>query len=151
MLFFSPPDRMRWDYEGKMPHKVVINGSLVWMYTPSRKQVVKRNMTPEEMRRGPATFLSGLGAVEEDFRIQSRPVAAGEAYDLDLFPVSEETSFEKISLTIAPETGLVERISIHHKLGNVTTITFHDFNTKADLTDSVFGWDVPEGTEVVEP
>ncbi|MCJ7500519.1 outer membrane lipoprotein carrier protein LolA, partial [bacterium] len=36
ILFFNPPDRMRWDYGGKRPHAVVINSSRVWIHTPSR-------------------------------------------------------------------------------------------------------------------
>jgi outer membrane lipoprotein-sorting protein len=72
VLSFSPPDRMRWDYGGKRPHAVIINGTRVWIHTPSREQVVVREMTPQEMRKGAATFLSGLDGIEEDFTVQSR-------------------------------------------------------------------------------
>lgn len=147
-LFFSPPDRMRWDYAGDDPHKVVIDGALVWMYTPSRRQAVRRVMTPEEMRHGPATFLSGLDGIEEDFRVQSRP---GDPFSLELFPVSDATSFDQVSLSIDPATGLVERIAIHHKLGNITTITFHDLDPGTVIPGKAYAWDIPDGTEVVEP
>jgi outer membrane lipoprotein-sorting protein len=45
----------------------------------------------------------------------------------------------------------VERIGIHHKLGNITTITFHGIKTGMNLSDDLFEWDIPEGTEVIEP
>ena len=150
-LSFRPPDRMRWDYEGRKPHTVVISGSRVWIHTPSRKQIILRQMTPQEMRRGAATFLTGLDGVEEDFTVQSRPTKAGESIPLDLFPLEDDLPYESISLLVAPATGLLERITIHHKMGNVTTITFQELATGVKLGDSLFAWNVPEGTEVIEP
>ena len=149
-LSFRPPDRMRWDYEGQRPHVFVLNGGKVWMHTPSRNQVIVREMTPEEMRGGAATFLGGLEGIEEDFTVQSRKTAADEAIPLDLFP-TRETPYDKISILVSPGSGLVERLSIHHRLGNVTTITFHDVRTVVELEDKLFEWDIPEGTEIIEP
>ncbi len=151
ILFFSPPDRMRWDYGGKRPHAVVINSTKVWIHTPSRKQIIVRELTPQEMRRGAATFLSGLDGIEEDFTVQSRATGPGESIPLDLFPIEDNLPYDKISILVASESGLVERIAIHHKLGNVTTITFHGIKTGVKLEDQLFEWNVPEGTEVIEP
>jgi len=151
VLSLKPPDRMRWDYKGKRPHSVVINGSLVWIYTPSRNQAIVREMTPGEMRKGAATFLGGLDGVEEDFTVQSKKTAPGEGIPLDLFPIDEDVPYEKLSVLIVPDRGLIERISIHHKLGNLTTITFHDIRTGVKLGDKLFEWDIPEGTEIIEP
>ena len=151
VLSFRPPDRMRWDYGGKRPHTVVINSSKVWIYTPSRKQMIVRNLTPQEMRRGAATFLSGLDGIEEDFTVQSRVTGAGESIPLDLFPLEDNLPYNKISILVASESGLVERIAIYHKLGNITTITFHGMETGVKLEDKLFEWNVPEGTEVIEP
>ncbi len=145
-LSFAPPDRMRWDYRGKRPHQVVLNGSRVWIYTPSRKQIILRQMTSEELRRGAATFLGGLEGVERDFTVQSRRTDPGQSIPLDLFPIEDNLPYDKISLLVAPDSGLVERISIHHKLGNVTTITFHGFKSGMKLSDDLFKWVVPDGT-----
>ena len=151
VLSFRPPDRMRWDYSGKRPHEVVISGSKVWIHTPSRKQVILRKMTPQEMRTGAATLLTGLDGIEEDFTVQSRPTAAGENIPLDLFPLADNLAYDKISILVNPKTGLIERIAIHHKIGNVTTITFHGIQTGVKLQDILFEWNVPKGTEVIEP
>ena len=150
-LSFSPPDRMRWDYGGKRPHAVIINSSKVWIHTPSRKQIIVRELTPQEMRRGAATFLSGLDGIEEDFTVQSRATEPGESIPLDLFPLEDNLPYDKISILVASDSGLVERIAIHHKLGNITTITFHDIKTGMQLEDKLFEWNVPEGTDVIEP
>ncbi len=151
ILSFSPPDRMRWDYGGKRPHAVVINSSKVWIHTPSRKQIIVRELTPREMRRGAATFLSGLDGIEEDFTVQSRATGPGESIPLDLFPLEDNLPYDKISILVASDSGLVERIAIHHKLGNITTITFHGIKAGVKLEDKLFEWNIPEGTEVIEP
>jgi outer membrane lipoprotein carrier protein len=151
VLSFSPPDRMRWDYGGKRPHAVLINSSKVWIHTPSRKQIIVRELTPREMRRGAATFLSGLDGIEEDFTVQSRTSGPGESIPLDLFPLEDNLPYDKISILVASTSGLVERIAIHHKLGNITTITFQGIETGVQLADEIFEWKVPEGTEVIEP
>ena len=151
ILSFSPPDHMRWDYGGKRPHAVIINSSKVWIHTPSRNQIIVRELTPQEMRRGAATFLSGLDGIEEDFTVQSRATRPGESIPLDLFPLEDNLPYDKISILVASDSGLVERIAIHHKLGNITTITFHGIKTGVKLADELFEWNVPEGTEVIEP
>ncbi|UCG39002.1 MAG: outer membrane lipoprotein carrier protein LolA [bacterium] len=150
-LFFSPPGLMRWDYQGRRPHRVVINGNRVWIHTPSRRQVVVREMTPQEMRRGAATFLGGLDGVQEDFDVRPGQADAGSGIPLDLIPREENVPYDRISVLVRPETGLIERIAIHHKIGNVTTITFRDIKTGMDLPERLFKWDIPEGTEVIEP
>ncbi len=148
---FKPPDLLRWDYEGKRPHSVVINGDIVWFYTPSRNQAIVRRMTPAERRKGAATFLGGLDGVEEDFTLQSKKVAPGEGIELDMFPLGENVPYEKLSVLIAPDSGLIERISIYHKLGNVTTTTFYDIKTGVKLGNKRFELNPPEGTEIIEP
>jgi outer membrane lipoprotein carrier protein len=150
-LSFLLPDRMRWDYLGSKPHKVVIDGSLVWIYMPTRHQVVKRKMTREEMRQGAATFLSGLDGLEDEFTVQSGNTRPGGRYSLDLFPVSERTPYDRIRILVAPDTGIIERISIYHRIGNITTITFSEIETNVPLPEELFQWDVPEGTDVIEP
>ncbi len=150
-LYFLLPDRMRWDYLGSKPHKVVIDGSLVWIYMPTRNQVLKKEMTREEMRQGAATFLGGLDGLEDEFTVQSGNTRPGGRYSLDLFPVSGKTPFDRIGILIAPDTGIIERISIHHRIGNITTITFSQIETNLPLPKELFQWDVPVGTEVIEP
>ena len=151
LFSFKPPDQMRWDYGGKRPHTVVLNGSRVWIYTPSRKQVILREMSPQEMRKGAATFLGGLQDIEKDFTVQSRARGSGESFPLDLLPIEDDLPYDKISILVNSESGLVERIAIHHKLGNITTITFHGIKTGIKLDDRLFEWNIPEGTEVIEP
>ena len=151
VLSFLLPDRMRWDYLGEKPHRVVIDDDLVWIYSPSRRQVIRRRMTAEEMRLGAATFLRGLDGLEDDFTIQSGRVRPAGRYALELFPVREATPYEKIGILVSPETGIIERITIFHRIGNITTITFSEIETGVDLPQELFLWDVPEGTEVIEP
>jgi len=151
VLFFTPPDRMKWEYGGKRPHTVGLNGSKVWIYTPSREQAVVQDITSEEMRRGAATFLGGLEEIEEDFTIQSRPTVAGEPIPLEMFPVGEDFPYDRLSVLVQPESGLIERISIFHKLGNITTIAFQDIRTGVSLPADFFEMDFPEGTEIIEP
>lgn len=151
VLFFSPPDRMKWEYGGKRPHTVGLNGSKVWIYTPSREQAVVRDITSEEMRRGAATFMGGLDGIEEDFTIQSRPTPSGEPIPLEMLPVGEDFPYDRLSILVRPESGLIERISIFHKMGNITTIVFKDVRTGVSLPADFYEMDFPEGTEIIEP
>jgi outer membrane lipoprotein-sorting protein len=68
-----------------------------------------------------------------------------------MFPIEDNLPYDKISILVAGDSGLIERISIHHKLGNVTTITFHRIKTGVKLADKLFEWNIPEGTDVIEP
>ena len=150
-LFFLPPDRMRWDYMGKRPHSVIINDDLVWIYTPSRKQIVRRKMSIQEMRMGPATFMRGISGLTKQFDVQSVEESLDGGYLLDLFPKDGQTSYDKIGILVSAKTGLLERIRIHHRLGNLTTIKFSNIKTGVKLSSKLFKWDVPDGVEVIEP
>ncbi len=149
ILSFRPPDKMLWDYQGKTPHRFVVNGDLVWIYTPARKQVVKKKMTLSEMRTGGATFLRGLEGVEQQFDLASAGTDSAGRSLLHLIPRGE-TPYEKIEVTVN-QLGLIDAIKIRHKIGNVTTIAFADIKTGVDLPGLLFAFDVPQGTEVVEP
>ncbi len=151
LMSFMPPGKMRWDYEGKRPHRVVINDNLVWIFTPGRNQVVRREMSLQEMRMGPMTFMRGLEGLEEQFAVYPGKDTLEGKYALDLFPIDERTSYERIGILVSVQTGLLERIRIHHRLGNLTTIEFSDIRTGVKFPDDLFEWDVPEGTEVIEP
>ncbi|MFV1956797.1 MAG: outer membrane lipoprotein carrier protein LolA [bacterium] len=150
-MSFMPPGKMRWDYKGKRPHRVVINDNLVWIYTPGRNQVVRREMSLQEMRIGPMTFMRGLESLEEQFRVYPGSDIHEGKYSLDLFPIDEKTSYERIGILISTQTGLLERIRIHHRLGNLTTIEFSDIRTGVKFPDDLFEWDIPEGTKIIEP
>lgn len=150
-LSFRPPDRMRWDYGGTRPHSVTIAGNRIWIHTPSRNQVIVTEMTPEEMRKGATTFLGGLDGIEEDFMVQAGAADEGVPVPLDLFPLDANVPYDRISVLVSPDSGLINRISISHKMGNVTTITFHETRTGVKLKDRLFAFDVPEGTEIIEP
>lgn len=151
VLSFVLPDRMRWDYQGKKPHRVIIDGSLVWIYMPSRNQVVRRKMTPEEMRQGAGTFLGGIDRLEKDFTVRSGGTGSEGRYVLKLFPKSKKTPYDMIKILVGPDTGIIERITIYHRIGNVTTISFSRIERNVKLSPDLFKWDIPEGTEIVEP
>lgn len=151
VLSFLLPDRMRWDYRGKKPHRVIINGDIVWIYMPGRHQVVRRKMTPEEMRQGAGTFLGGIDRLEKDFTVRSGGMGPEGRYALVLFPKSKKTSYDRIEIFVEPDTGVIERITIHHRIGNVTTISFAGIERNVKLSPDLFKWDIPKGTEVIEP
>ncbi len=151
-LSFLLPDKMLWQYGGRAPHTFGVDGTQVWIHTPSRKQVVKKTVTREEMRSGGATFLSGLEGVEKDFFVTGGARDAKGLLPLTLTPRKPELApYTAIETRVDPATGLLAEIKILHKLGNTTTIAFSGAKTRVKLSPDLFKLVIPPGTEVVEP
>ncbi len=64
---FEKPNRMRWDYAPPDAQTIVGDGSILWIYQPDLKQVIKAPLNEAFQSSTPITFLAGLGNVERDF------------------------------------------------------------------------------------
>ncbi len=66
---FEKPNRMRWDYDPPDPQTIVGDGTVLWIYQPDLKQVIKAPLTTAFESTTPVSFLAGLGRIERDFNV----------------------------------------------------------------------------------
>jgi outer membrane lipoprotein carrier protein len=151
-MYFMRPCRMRWQYETPPEQKkeVVSDGRLVWMYTPADAVVMVYKLDQVLRSDLVMRFFSGIGLVQKDFNIAwQRPPREGVNYVIDLFPKKEQPELKRLTLTINPDTYLVEKLSFTNALGEESRFTFTQVKLGMPLGSSFFTFTPPAGVQVI--
>jgi outer membrane lipoprotein carrier protein len=151
-MYFMRPCRIRWQYETPPEQKkeVVSDGRLVWMYTPADAVVMVYKLDQVLRSDLVMRFFSGIGLVQKDFNIAwQRPPREGVNYVIDLFPKKEQPELKRLTLTINPDTYLVEKLSFTNALGEESRFTFTQVKLGMPLGSSFFTFTPPAGVQVI--
>jgi outer membrane lipoprotein carrier protein len=151
-MYFQKPSRMRWQYETPAPQKkeVVTDGRLVWMYMPQDGLVMVYKV--EQVLRSDLVlrFFSGIGQFQKDFNIYwNRPPEGSGSYVINLFPKKEQPELKRLTLTINPQTYLVESLGFSNSLGEETRFDFTQVKLNVNLGRDFFTFTPPPGVQVV--
>jgi outer membrane lipoprotein carrier protein len=151
-VYFMRPCRMRWQYETPPEQKkeIVSDGRLVWMYTPADAIVMVYKLDQVLRSDLVLRFFSGIGLVHKDFNIAwRRPPAEGASYVIDLFPKKEQPELKRLTLTINPDTYLVEKLDFSNALGEVSHFTFTQVKLGTPFGPAFFTFTPPPGVQVI--
>ncbi len=151
-MYFMKPSRMRWQYETPPEQKkeIVSDGRLVWMYMPQDGVVMVYKL--EKVLRSDLVmrFFSGIGLVQKDFNISwQRPPKDGANYVIDLFPKTNQPELKRLTLTINPDTYLVEKLDFSNALGEESHFTFTQVKLGVPLGPTFFTFTPPPGVQVI--
>jgi outer membrane lipoprotein carrier protein len=151
-MYFMKPCRMRWQYESPPSQKkeIVSDGRLVWMYMPADGLVMVYKLDQVLRSDLVMRFFSGIGQFQKDFTISwQRPPRAGASFVIDLFPKKEQPELKRLTLTINPDTYLVEQLNFTNALGEESRFTFTQVKLKVPLGRDFFTFRPPPGVQVV--
>lgn len=151
-MYFQKPSRMRWQYETPAEQKkeVVTDGRLVWMYMPQDSLVMVYKL--EQVLRSDLVmrFFSGMGQFQKDFNISwAQPPEGAKTYIINLYPKKEQPELKRLTLTINPETYLVESLEFSNALGEESRFTFSQMKLDVKLDRDFFTFTPPPGVQVV--
>ena len=143
------PGRMRWAYEKPEESLVVSDGETLWLYDPGFREAQKLPVAGGSYLSGAAMiFLRGGGDLEQEFEVV--PLTCSEAQaELRLTP-RETSTYEFLTIWVAPDTGEISRTEVSDLLGNRTLVEFHHVRLDQAPDASVFRFEPPEGVEVIE-
>ena len=156
-LTVKRPAQMRWDYEEPEPKVFVSDGMNTWFHVPADQQVVVGAFGSDGQGAGgetgelnPLEFLTGDATILDHFDA----LLAGEPPEpglrtIALVPRQTNGDITSLSLTVNPESGLIQGIESEDLEGNRTTFHFTDFRFGPSPDDSLFTFTIPPGTDVV--
>jgi len=143
---------MRWDYT--TPHqKLISDGHTLWLYQPDEKQVLVSNLSSVLKERAPLAFLAGEGVLSQDFNFLSLKESVSqkeETYVVELTPKEPLATFSKLILTVDRKTFTVLQADVFDGVGNLTRTRFINIKTNVGLSNSLFQFIAPRGTEVIK-
>lgn len=139
------PGQFRWETTSPMQQLIVTNGQTVWIYDPDLEQATRQKMD-SQVGNTPALLLSGQpDQIKKAFRVTqpNRSVAS-----FVLYPRSKDGSFER--LTIRFQGDLPSQMLLQDSLGQTTDIQFSSVKLNPRLSDQLFVFKPPVGTDVID-
>jgi outer membrane lipoprotein carrier protein len=151
-MYFLKPSRMKWIYEipAEQKKEVVSDGRLVWMYMPQDGLVMVYKLDQVMRSDLVMRFFSGMGQFQKDFNVSwNRPPKEGDTLVIDLFPKKEQAELKRLTLTINPQTYLVDKLEFSNALGEETRFVFSQMKLEVKLGADFFNFTPPPGVQVV--
>lgn len=147
-VFFKRPGRMRWEFLEPDQETIVADGSMLWVYQPQHRQVLKTPFHAAFQSATPVSFLFGVGKLADDFHASLIGVQ-GDTIRLRLDP-KRDTEIGTLVLAVDRKSYDLTGAEITDPLGNVTRLTFSNLKRGVGVADSKFALQTPPGTDVVE-
>jgi len=148
-VFFKKPGRMRWEFTD--PRQLVVaDGSALWLYQPSERQVIKTPFQYAFSSQTPISFLTGVGRLEEDFSV----LLQGETrsvHRLRLTPKQAAEAVGLLDIEVSKATFDILQAVVTDPLGNTTRVSFTNIDRETALGDTLFRFELPPGIDLVEP
>lgn len=152
-VWFKKPGKMRWNYNTPNKDQIVSDGKTLWFYDEDEEQVVETPLVQVSETQSTTTLLSGLGNIKELFNASfadEGDINLNGGYLVDLVPKGDE-EYNKATILVDEKDMMVNTIFLYDPFGNLTTIKLADMKIDTEVSDSLFNFKAPEGTEVVKP
>ncbi|MCF8053072.1 MAG: outer membrane lipoprotein carrier protein LolA [Desulfobacterales bacterium] len=148
-ILIKRPDMMRWEYEKPEYQLIVTDGDVLWIYRPEDRQVMIGD-APDYFGGGKgAGFLSDIRSVRENFIVVPGESDAAH-HVLKLLPKEDKYNVESIRLFIARDRFEIVRVVTENRFGDETRLAFSELTFGLDPKDSLFRFEVPAGTDVLQ-
>lgn len=151
-VYFKKKGMMRWDYTAPN-QKLVSDGHTLWYYQPDEKQVLVSDISSLLKEKTPLAFLAGEGNLSRDFNFLNLNESVSEKEDnyvIELTPKEPMGTLSKLVLTADKKTYTVLQTDVFDGLGNLTRTRFINIKTNVGVSQSLFQFVAPPGTEVIK-
>ena len=147
------PGKMRWEYRSPREKVFVNDGKDAWLYLPDERQARRTEARKLDDIRSPIAFLLGKSKLQKELQGLSlapdvAPLTAGDVV-LRGVPKALADRISEIVLEVNPENRIV-RILIDAVDGSVTEYRFAGQKENQAISESMFHFRPPPGTETIE-
>lgn len=140
-MYYSRPDRLRWEYTTPYKYLFVFNGSKVYVGNDSRKDVIdtSSNKVFKEVARIMMSTVTGT-ALSDTADFDTSVAATKDSWVVTLVPKKKEMRrmFAKIIMTFSKTASMISEVRIYEKNGDRTEIKFKDITANAGIEESLF-------------
>lgn len=151
-VYFKKSGMMRWEYHKPVRQEIVSDGSTIWHYQPDDNQVIVGEISKTIQAKLSTAFLTGEGDLRRDFRVlspQGESQREDRWYLLELAPIEPQADFQRLVLRVDPKRYLIVQTDIYDAFDNVNQIRFSGIKIDRNLSDSLFTFTIPPGTQVL--
>jgi len=149
-IFVRYPGKMRWEYEKPEKQVIITDGFKLWIYRPADNQVMVGNAPAFFSDGKGASFLSDITLIRKKFNISLGQSKDDFFYELKLKPLEKTLDVTDIRLSVTKNTFTVIRVVTYNSYGDENRIELLNHRFKENLEDSLFSFDAPPGTDVLQ-
>lgn len=144
------PGKMRWEYEKPEKQVILTDGFKLWIYRPADNQLMTGS-APDFFSDGKgASFLSDITFVRKKFNISLVESKDDFFYELKLKPLEKTLDVTDIRLSVTKKTFTIIRVVTYNSYGDENRIELLNHRFNVNLEDSLFSFDPPPGTDVLQ-
>lgn len=144
-IWILRPGRFRLEYLEPYRQTYVADGDRVWVYDRDLEQVTVR-MQAETLGDTPALLLSGSEPLEQNFTMNELGAHEGFTW-VELFPKSNEASFNRVRLALEPKT--LRAMEMVDGFGQVTRLFFDRIERNVPVDAAQFRFTPPDNVDVI--
>lgn len=149
-IFVRYPGKMRWEYEKPEKQIIITDGFKLWIYRPKDNQVMTGSAPAFFSDGKGASFLSDIALIRKKFDISLVESKDDFFYELNLKPLEKTLDVTDIRLSVTKTTFTAIRVVTYNSYGDENRIEFLNHEFKTDLKDTLFSFEAPEGTDVLQ-
>lgn len=135
-LELKKPGKLRIAYDDPNGKTYISNGKMLWVVDKATKQTDTFKIGSSEVPKEALTFLNGFGDIRTTYGVNTWTSEKNGSATLQLVPMVH-TSYTALDGTFS-KTGILQKLAIHNRSGNISRYTFSDFQENPTLQDSQF-------------
>lgn len=146
-LTMKKPNKFRVESEHQT---LVTDGSSVWAYSPTHKQVVIDRYRENQNSISPDQFLLNLPSSYYATILGTEPGGQNKQMTIKLVPKDDRSFVKSVKLLVEQGTWVVRKIVVLDVNETETTYGIEHLALNTALKDTLFSFTPPPGTEVVD-
>jgi len=149
-IVISKPGRIRWDYQTPDRQVLISDGKKVSMYVASSAQMVVQPVSQYINSDVTYAFFAGTGNIVRDFKVlpSERQEEAG-LKAIKLVPKTAHPQVDYLHIWI-DENFMMRRLEIVDLFGSITNLVFENIRRNEQVSQNIFVFTPPMGTEIIE-
>ncbi|HCC55632.1 MAG TPA: outer membrane lipoprotein carrier protein LolA [Desulfobulbaceae bacterium] len=149
-VVISKPGRIRWDYQTPDRQVLISDGKKVSMYVASSAQMVVQPVSQYINSDVTYAFFAGTGNIVRDFKVlpsERQEISGLKA--IKLVPKTAHPQVDYLHIWI-DENFMMRRLEIVDLFGSITNLVFENVRRNEPISQDIFVFTPPLGTEIIE-
>ena len=145
------PGKVHWEYKEPERQLLVSDGKKLYFYSEEERQVIVNDVDADSFAAGNLLFLTGEKKIAELFevRLDEGKPASEKSVRLDLTPKTPQPNLSHLILEVEKESYRILSLRTFDPYQNHTFVRFSNARENSGLPDSLFHFQAPKGTEVI--
>lgn len=140
------PGKFYWETTSPAKQTIVTTGKVVWIYDPDLQQAVRQSLD-DQVANTPALLLSGnTSQIMQSYRV-TQPDRSKLYYTL--YPKQDDGAFQSLTISFGANKAPTLMI-LQDSLGQTTYVRFSNIKVNPAIPASVFNFEPPKGTDIID-